>query len=184
MVGTHLTPEVLEIYVTGAMEDTARVPLTRHLAACASCRARADRAQKLEIGLRDLPRVNAPHNLNDQIIAAVDWRVTLEESRRKRLPYIAFATAASIVVSLWFLFQMMGALADNDALDFLALYASRPDLFSNYFSDALFALVESLPLQEIAMTVIAIAIAVVLAQQLVESFQSRTAHQAQTTRLI
>jgi len=176
MVGTHLTPRDLETYVTGAMEDTARAASTRHLADCAACRARFNRAEKLETGLCALPRVNAPHHLNDQIIAAVDWRVTLEETRRQRLPYIAFATVASVVVSIWFLFQMMGALIDNDALDFLTLYANRPDLFSNYFFDALSALIEALPLQEIAMTVIAIGIAVVLAQQLVESFQPRTAH--------
>lgn len=176
MTEIHLTPQRVEAYVTGEIADNAREATTQHLAHCAACRARVDRALKLEVELRALAPVNVPHHLNDQIIAAVDWRVTLEETRRKRLPYIAFATFASIVISLWFLFQMLSALLDDDALDFLALYTTRPDIFSNFFSDALFALVESLPLQEIAMTVIAVAIAIVLAQQLVESFHPRTAH--------
>jgi predicted anti-sigma-YlaC factor YlaD len=184
MVGTHLTPENLEIYVAGENEDSAREAMTRHLANCVACRARVYRAQKLEQGLRDLPLVNAPHHLNDKIIAAVDWRVSVEETRRLRMPYIAFATVASLIVSGWFLSQVMTALIEDDTVDFLSLFTSRPDLFSTYFSDALFVLIESLPLLEIAMSIFAIAIAIVLAQQLIESLQTRAARQAQTTRLI
>ncbi len=176
MTEMHLTPKDLEAYVTGAREDTAREVVTRHLADCAICSGRVDRAQKLEAGLRDLPRVNAPRDLADRIVAAVDWRVTLEETRRKRLPVVAFATVASLIVSFWFAFQMVTAFLDDDALDFLSLYARRPDLFSTYFSDALYALLESLPLQEIVLTVITVVIAIVLAQQLIESFRPRVAH--------
>lgn len=176
MVGVHLTPRDLESYVTGAMEDPARAESTRHLADCAPCRARVDRARKLEEHLRALPRVNAPHHLNDRIIAAIDWRVTLEENRRRRMPYIAFATVASLFVSAWFLFQLMTALMEDDAVDYLSLFTRRPDLFSTYFSDAFFVLIESLPLLEIAMSIFAIAIMIVLAQQLIESWRTRPAH--------
>ena len=176
MAEIHLTPRDLETYVTGAMENAEREATTRHLAACAACRARVYRAQKLETGLRDVTRVNAANDLADRIVAAVDWRVTLEETRRKRLPFIALATAASFIVSFWFAFQAVTAFVDDDALDFLSLYTQRPDLLSTYFFDALSALIESLPLQEIALTVIATVTAIVLAQQLLESFQPRAAH--------
>jgi len=172
MAGTHLTPRDLEIYAMGAAEPRAREAMTQHLAACAACRARSHRAEKLESGLRDLPRQTAPSDLADRIVAAVDWRVTQDEARRRRLPFIALATAASFVISFWFAFQMIVDLADNDAIDFLSLYASRPDLLFAYFSDALYALWESLPLTEIALTFIAVAIAIVLAQQLLENFRS------------
>ena len=176
MDGMHLTPKDLETLVMDAIEEPARAAMTRHLADCAMCRARANRTEKLETGLHELPRAQAPHDLADRIVAAVDWRMTLAETRRRRLPFIAFATLASFVVSFWFAFQMVTAFIDDDALDFLSLYSSRPDLFSTYFSDAVFALIETLPLQEIALTAIAIVIAVVLAQQLVESVQPRVAH--------
>lgn len=171
MAGTHLTPRDLEIYAMGAWEENARETITQHLATCAACRARANRAEKFESGLRDLPRQAAPRDLADRIITAVDWRVTQDEARRRRLPFIAFATAASIIISIWFAFQMIADLYDTDALDFLSLFTSRPDLLVAYYSDALYALWESLPLPAIALTLVAIAVAIVLAQQLVESFR-------------
>lgn len=176
MLEIHLTPRELETYVTGMMDEIAGDAAARHLGTCAECRVRVQRAQKLEMGLRDVPLVNTPKDLADRIVAAVDWRVALEETRRKRLPFIALATVASFIVSFWFAFQALTAFVDDDGFDLLSIYTQRPDLLSTYFSDALFALLESLPLQEIALTVIAITVAIVLAQQLVESFQPRTAH--------
>ena len=37
----------------------------------------------------------------------------------------------------------------DDAWDFFSLFTSRPDILSTYSSDALFALLESLPISEI-----------------------------------
>lgn len=176
MLEVHLTPQELEAYVSDTLQETARAAAMRHLDACAACRGRVHRVEKLELGLRAVPPVIPPKDLANQIVAAVDWRMSLEEARRKRLPFIALATAASIVVSLWFAFQAFTAFVDDDGLEFLSLYSQRPDLLSTYFFDALFALLESLPLQEIAMTIVAIVIAIVLAQQLVESFRPRAAH--------
>jgi len=129
----------------------------------------------MESALRDLPPETAPRDLADRIIAAVDWRVTQDEARRRRLPFIAFATAASILISFWFAFQMIADLYADDAFDFLTLFTSRPDLLFAYYSDALSALWESLPLTGIVLTLIAVAIAIVLAQQLIESFRSTLA---------
>jgi hypothetical protein len=173
MAGTHLTPSDLENYALGAIDASrpTRAEYAQHLASCAACRARALRAEKFESGLRAMPRQAAPRDLADRIIAAVDWRVTQDEARRRRLPYIAFATAASFIISFWFVLQMVSDLYETDAVDFLSLFTSRPDLLLAYYSDGLSALWESLPLPAIALTLFAIAVALVLAQQLMENFR-------------
>ncbi len=176
MIGRHLTPRELETYVERELGETARTAIKLHLADCASCRERTHRADRLESALRDLPREYAPRELTERILAAADWRAAEEQARRKRLPLIALATFSSLLLAVWFGIQMVIAFLQDDALDFFSLFTTRPDILSTYSSDALFALLESLPIAEIMLTAFAVLIAIVLAQQLMESVTPRVAH--------
>lgn len=176
MIGRHLTSRELETHVEKESEDIARAAIELHLADCAVCRERTHRAERFESTLRELPREHAPRELTERILAAVDWRAAQEQARRKRLPLVALATFASLLLAVWFGTQMVIAFLQDDALDFFSLFTSRPDILSSYPLDSVSALMESLPVGEILMTAFAVLIAIVLAQQLVESVTPRVAH--------
>lgn len=176
MIGRHLTPRELGMYVEKETEDIARAAIELHLADCVVCRERTHRAERFENALRELPREHAPRQLTERILATVDWRAAQEQARRKRLPFVALATLSSLLLSIWFGAQMVAAFLQDDALDFFSLFTSRPDLLSTYSFDAVFALLESLPFGEIVLTAFAVLIAIVLSQQLVESVTPRVAH--------
>lgn len=176
MIGKHLTPRELETYVAKETEDIAQAAIELHLADCAVCRERTHRAERFESALSELPREHAPRELTERILAVVDWRAAQEQARRKRLPLVALATLSSLLLAIWFGAQMIIGFLQDDALDFFSLFTSRPDILSTYSSDALFALLESLPISEIVLTAFAVLIAIVLAQQLVDSMTPRVAH--------
>ncbi len=176
MIGKHLTPSELKTYIERESEDVARATIELHLADCAFCRERTRRAERFETALREIPREHAPRELTERILAAVDWRAAQEQARRKRLPLVALATFFSLLLAVWLGAQMVIAFLQDDALEFFSLFTSRPDILSTYSSDALFALLESLPFVEIVLTAFAVLIAIVLAQQLMESVTPRVAH--------
>lgn len=176
MIGKHLTPRELEMYVERECEDTARAAIKVHLADCAPCRERTHRAERFADALRDMPREQAPRELAERIVAVVDWRAAQEQARRKRLPLVALATLSSLLLAAWFGAQMVTAFLQDDALDFFSLFTSRPDILSTYSFDAIFALLESLPVGEILLTAFAVLIAIVLSQQLMDSVTPRVAH--------
>jgi hypothetical protein len=176
MIAKHLTPGELDSYVEREIGETARAAIDRHLSECASCRARAERLERMEAAIRDLPREKPLRNLTTRILAAVDWRSAQEETKRQRAPIIALAMVSSLLLSLWLGGQMVIAFQENGALDFFSLFTSRPDILSADFSDALFVLLESLPILEIVLTLFALVTVIVLAQQLMDSVQPRVAH--------
>jgi anti-sigma factor RsiW len=176
MIGKHLSPMELQTYVESECADSARAAIEGHLADCVSCRQRTHRAKRFENAMQDMPRDPAPREMTERILATIDWRAAQEQARRKRMPLIALATCSSVLLAIWFGTQMIAAFLQDDALDFFSLFTSRPDIFSTYSSDAVFALIESLPVGEILLTAFAVLIAIVLSQQLVESMTPRVAH--------
>ncbi len=66
---------------------------------------------------------------------------------------------------------MLFAFEESGALDFFSLVTSRPEVFATYSTDAYFALLESLPLLEIVLTLFALLTVLVLAQQWVDAVQ-------------
>ena len=89
--------------------------------------------------------------------------------QRARMPFITVATFFSLLLLLWFGFQMVIAFVDNGTFEILSLLSGRPDLFSTFFGDALWALLEALPLGEIVLTLFALFTVIVLAEQWVET---------------
>ena len=134
------------------------------------------RAEKFMNALSTWPRTSSPRELTERILASVDWRAAQEQTRRQRLPLIALATLSSVVLAVWFGIEMIIAFQENDALHFFSFFTSRPDILSTYSYDALFALLESLPIPEIVMTLFAALMAIVLAQQLMDTVPQRIAH--------
>ncbi len=171
MAENHLTSNDIELYIEKQMDDRARAAVQAHLGACPTCRARVAPNQQLDTALRSIARKNPPQDLAARISAAVELSVGQEQARRARMPLIAFAMSFSLLLALWFGFNMVIAFQEDGVLDFLGVFTSHSDLA--YSLDTLLALIEALPISEIALTLFALVTAIVLAQQLVDTGRPR-----------
>ncbi len=169
----HLTAEDIEGFIENELSAPARASIDQHLTGCARCRGRVARDQSIDAALRAFPREQPPRDLVSRINALGEWRAAEEHARRARLPLITLATLFSVVLALWFGYQMLVAFQENDALVFFSLFTASPEILAAYSSDALFALLESLPLGEIILTFFATVTVIVLAQQWVDTAQPR-----------
>ena len=167
----HLDADDLNLYIDKELEQGARSRLDKHLANCALCRGRVAREERLSRALRATPRAEPPRDLAARISSAVQVHTVQEQLRRSRMPFIGVAMFFSVLLFVWFGFQMIVALADNGTLDFLWLLSNRPDVFSAYSVDAVWALVEAVPLGEIALTLFALFTVIVLAQQWIDTIR-------------
>ncbi len=170
----HLTANEIDLYVEKDLDDRAHTDMEEHLAGCALCRGREAREQRLSSALQTVPRQEPPLDLAARIDSAVEVSVFQERLRRARMPFISVATCFSVLLMVWFAFQMVIALEENATLDFVSLVSERPDVFSAYSVDAVWALIEALPLGEIALTLFALFTVIVLAQQWVDTMRPHT----------
>ena len=167
----HMTTMDVDLYVQQEVDAKTLQHWEAHLASCPACRGLVARDRRIESALLEMPRSAAPRDLVVRITAAAEVRVAEMRARRERLPFIIAATFFSLVLSIWFGLQMLLAFQDNGALDFFSLITSHPEVFSTYSTDAYFALIESLPVSEIILTLFAVLTVLVLAQQWVDTIQ-------------
>ena len=165
----HLSDDELDHYVEKELDDRARAQIEEHLETCAQCRGLLDREQRLSAALRELPREQGPSELAVRIGNAAQARVLQERLKRARMPFITVATFFSLLLLFWFGFQMVIAFIDNGTFEILSVFSGQPDLFSTFFTDAMWALLEALPLGEIVLTLFALFTVIVLAEQWVET---------------
>ena len=173
----HLSPEQLESYQEG--QDPG---LDLHLARCSQCRQDVIAERRLAQALRHLERY-AP---SVEFAAALDRTLERAETARApeaaaRRPSFAWTGIAALLASLLlvvFAYQTLDAFQTGGALDFVSLYASRPDLLSMYPLESVSALIESLPLVEFLITLVVLIIAVVLTQQFVTARNGVVSHGA------
>lgn len=165
----HLSDHDLDHYVEKELDDRALSQIEEHLGTCVQCRALMDREQRLSAALRELPREQSPRDLAMRIGNAAQARVLQERLKRARMPFITVATFFSLLLLFWFGFQMVIAFIDNGTFEILSVFSGQPDLFSTFFTDALWALLEALPLGEIVLTLFALFTVIVLAEQWVET---------------
>jgi len=171
MSDKHLSADELDLYIEKELDEQARAELERHLADCAPCRGRFARNQRMDRALQTLPHQEPPHDLAVRIGSAVQVQVIQDRLRRSRMPFISMATIFSLLLMMWFGLQMVIALEENGTLDFLWLMRDRPDVVSAYSIDAVWALIEAVPLGEIALTLFALFTVIVLAQQWVDTIR-------------
>ncbi len=162
----HLSVEQIESYVEG--QERA---LDAHVAICAQCQHELLMERRIVQALRHLERV-AP---SPEFAVRLDQALERAEAARAQAPVVrrpsfAWTGIAALLASLLlmvFAYQTLVAFQEGGALDFVSLYASRPDLLSMYPTESVSALIESFPLVEFLLTLVLLVIAVVLAQQFV-----------------
>jgi hypothetical protein len=85
----HIQPEDIDFLLDGD-EGFASFPLRKHLAACAECRARLERAQAINEVLEHLPHVPPRGDFASRVMDHVQvfepWHVTVVESARRMVP--------------------------------------------------------------------------------------------------
>jgi predicted anti-sigma-YlaC factor YlaD len=168
MNNRHLTADILDAYLEQELDAPARVQAAEHLARCALCRRRLAREEELNRALHALPRREPSPELAARIGRAAETRV-LQERRRSRMPFIGAAAFFSILLLVWFGVQLALAFEENATFDLLSVLTTRPDLFSAYSTDAIWAVIEALPLGEIVLTLFALFTAIVLVGQWLET---------------
>jgi len=173
MLANHMTSAEINRYLEHELDQNRCAEMDTHLTACPACRARVERAARLDRALRALPRTQPPSELAARIGATIEARVKQEQARRARVPVIAVATFFSILLALWFCFELNLAFQMSGVSDFWAMFISYSDVLSTDSLDALLAVLEALPLSEIVLTSCALLTVGVLAQQLIESLRPR-----------
>jgi predicted anti-sigma-YlaC factor YlaD len=169
----HLSDRQLDQYGEKDLDERARTQLEHHLENCVQCRSLVDREHRLIAVLRELPREELPRDLVVRIGNAAQARLSQERLKRARMPFITVATFFSLLLLFWFGFQMVIAFVDNGTFEILSVFSGQPDLFSTFFTDALWALLEALPLGEIVLTLFALFTVIVLAEQWVDTVRPR-----------
>jgi hypothetical protein len=161
----HLTANEIEQIFELNTDASERATMARHLDSCAECQARVNRAHRLDDALRAMPRVPVPNDLTARINAAAQTQLDQEGVRRSRMPFIAIATVFAVLLLMWFGFETIATMEDNNTLDFAAWMISHPELWEAHFADTFFAMIEILPISETLLTLFALVTVAVLAQQ-------------------
>ena len=99
---THLTEDLLNGFVDGALEAGARREVESHLAGCASCRAEAAELRALLASARELPRAIEPER---DLWAGIETRIRHGKGEGGRgkgwwRPAIVLPLAATVVLAL------------------------------------------------------------------------------------
>ena len=153
----HLSLNQIEDMAEGHASDELR----EHVSGCAGCQARVAREVKLERALRALPRTEPASDLASRIQAAIPSEASVR-AWTPRLIQAGLAAGLAALIVIVLLYQTGLALQASGALDFISFYADQPDVVTMYPSEALSALIESLPLLEMLVTMGVLFIALAL----------------------
>jgi anti-sigma factor (TIGR02949 family) len=155
----------LDAFVEGEVTRPDRVAVTTHLATCESCRQQADAAEQMAGLLYQLPRQPAPDGLPDRILAAVEAQRRPAPAWSPRTVMIAAGSLVAGLIAVWLAFETVVAAQEGGVIDFLTLLTSRPQTLLAYPQDALYALLEAIPVTELVLTLGMALIALVLLNQ-------------------
>ncbi|HEX6938491.1 MAG TPA: zf-HC2 domain-containing protein [Longimicrobiales bacterium] len=86
----HLTPERLEAFAEGVLDDADRAVVESHLVMCARCQAEADEWKALFAALSSLPRIEPSPGFADRVMAGVHvrqpWAARVMDLLRRLVP--------------------------------------------------------------------------------------------------
>ena len=96
----HLTDSQLNEYLDGTLDALTKRHCDKHLADCASCRARLAELQSLFAELSALPEARLPHDLTAPVLAG------LRKPPRRWTPAFAAQLGAALGVFIWLATQL------------------------------------------------------------------------------
>ncbi len=163
---THLSNEILDAYAEGALSREERARADAHLAVCATCRLAVVSLAQVGDLLRDEPRVAPPADLAATVIATLEPSLApVPAARPVRWNWPRLALNGLAAALAWILLILLGgqtivAAYRAGLADIAELFQAQPDLLSRYPTEAFYAIVETLPLLELGLTLVALVAAV------------------------
>jgi hypothetical protein len=152
----HLTN--LEIENPGEHAD-AKPELREHLASCALCQERARNAQRLELALGELTKVEPAADLSARIIA------TLPKQANGRHPTVWLGAAClfAALAGLALTYETAFTLRSNGVFELVSFYTAQPEIVTMYPNEAWGALAGAIPWLTVAFSLVTLALALALA---------------------
>lgn len=159
----------LDAYVEGELSAPERAVITAHLATCDNCRVRVDASAQMTSLLCQIPREPAPGDLSARIRAAVEAERPVPRAQMAWVVLVAAGSLVAGLVAAWLAFETALAVQAQGAIDFLALLISRPEMLVAYPQDAVYALVETIPVAELLLTLGMALVTLLLLRQVLAS---------------
>ncbi len=166
----------LNQYAERELADDERMAVEDHLQMCPSCRQQLANVRQMTALLYHLPVEETPAGLEARIMAAVNAppeRVDVVQTWLYRAA-IGLAALFSLLMLLALGYQTLLVWQQGGTGQFISLLAGNPDLALRYPTEALYAVLESLPIVEITLT-LGISLVIVL---LLEQFLATLGGQA------
>lgn len=164
----HLPIEILDDYAEGSLSPAERIAVEVHLANCAQCQGALVSLTQMTDLLREQPRTSPPADLATQIIHRLEPTLAPFVTQPKPTtaqPSLARAIWHGLAAALaWLMLIIMGgetvlAAYREGLADLIELIQTYPELLTKYPAEAFYALLESIPIIELGLTLIVLATA-------------------------
>ncbi len=167
---SHLSDTILDAYAEGQLTARERTAADAHLATCADCRLALVTLAQMGDLLREQPQQTPPLELTSRILAELA-PVSARPIRQRWTTSHWLAAGLSATVVWTLLVVLVGETvlsAYRRGLgDFADLARLHPQALMRYPSEALSAILESIPAVEMALTLVALALGLWLLTQIV-----------------
>lgn len=168
----HLAPAILDAYAEGILTPAERAVADTHLAGCDQCRLALVSLAQMGDLLRMQTAVAPPPDLAATIIARLEPTLstpqTVSSVARPTWPRALWNGLEA--AAAWLLLIILGgetvlAAYRSGLGELAALIQSQPDILVTYPSEAIYAVLEALPIIELSLTLAVLVMAVWLMQR-------------------
>ncbi|MFQ5854370.1 MAG: anti-sigma factor family protein [Anaerolineae bacterium] len=161
----------LDLYLEGELIEAERNTVEVHLAACLLCRRRLANLEQITALLYELPPEEPAPDLVDRVIATVEARAVRTSARRPwlRVAAMGLGMLFSALLLLALGYQTLLAWRQGGAGQFISLLLNDPELLARYPVEGLYAVLESLPVVELAVTLGLSLVILLLVEQFVRT---------------
>ena len=165
----------LDLYVERELEEKEAAEIREHLQVCPLCQRKLGNLQQMTDLLYQFPSKEPTPNLARNIVAVVEARAAAAQIRQRwlRTATASLGAAFATLLVLWSGYETFIALQEGGGMEFISLVGAHPHLLFRYPTDALYAVLEALPLVNIVLTLGASLVAWLLAGQFVNTLSSR-----------
>lgn len=148
---------LLDLYAEGelaeAQREHAHERVREHLSCCASCQRSLSNLRQMDELLRTLGHAETPGDLVDRIMQSVKARTAPGVSRPLgRTVAVGFGLSMALVLLLWIGYNTALGMREEGIFEFLSLATTYSETVSIYFSEWAFAVLESLPVTGIVLS--------------------------------
>jgi len=159
----------LELYVEQELSPQQQEAVEAHLAVCEACRRRLANLEQITRLLYALPPAQPAPDLARRVVAAVEAQAARAPVRRpwRRLVPVGIGTLFSVWMLLALGYQTLLAWRQSGAGQFISLLFRDPGLALRYPAEVVYAILESLPILELGLTLGLALVMVLLLEQFV-----------------